>query len=55
MKSQMLLQRELVLLELQQIAPGRRAEQQTTLVRFTKCQDWQHAADLKLFVTAITA
>src|SRR5689334_7192464 len=41
-----LLAREEVLRELERLAQGRHPDQQTPLMRFTRCPDWQQAAEL---------
>ena len=38
--------REQVLRELESLAQGQHPDQQTPLMRFTRCPDWQHAAEL---------
>ena len=40
--------REEVLRELDHLAQGQHPEQQTPLMRFTRCPDWQKAAELIL-------
>ena len=40
--------RELALRDLERLAQGRDPEQQTALMRFTQCPDWQKAAELIL-------
>jgi len=48
MESPVLSKREQVLRELEGLAQGQHPEQQTPLMRFTQCQDWQRAAELIL-------
>ena len=48
MDSPALSKRELVLRELKYLAQGRHPDQQTPLMRFTQCPDWQKAAELIL-------
>ena len=48
MDSATLSKREDVLREMECLAQGRHPEQQTPLTRFTRCPDWQTAADLIL-------
>src|ERR1700674_3252557 len=45
--------REQVLRELENLAQGQHPDQQTPLMRFTRCPDWQKAAEL--IVGAINA
>src|SRR5438128_12572966 len=42
------LTREEVLRELERLAQGQHPDQQTPLMRFTRCSDWQKAAELIL-------
>ena len=42
--------RDDVLRELERLARGQHPDQQTPLMRFTRCSDWQKAADLILGV-----
>jgi hypothetical protein len=39
---------EQVLRELERLAQGRHPDQQTPLMRFTRCADWQKAAEMIL-------
>jgi hypothetical protein len=48
MDSPLLSKREQVLRELEHLAQGHHPDQQTPLMRFTRCPDWQKAADLIL-------
>jgi len=48
MDSPLLSRREQVLRELEHLAQGHHPDQQTPLMRFTRCPDWQKAADLIL-------
>jgi hypothetical protein len=48
MDSQAPLQRDEVLRELKQLAQGQHPDQQTPLMRFVQCRDWQKAAELIL-------
>lgn len=40
--------REQVLRELERLAQGQHPDQQTPLMRFTRCPDWQRASELIL-------
>lgn len=48
MDSLVLSKREQVLRELEGIAQGQHPDQQTPLMRFTRCPDWQNASELIL-------
>lgn len=48
MDSPTLSKRELALRDLERLAQGQHPEQQTALMRFTRCPDWQGAAELIL-------
>ena len=48
MDSPALSTRELALRELENLAQGKHPDQQTPLMRFTRCPDWQQAAELIL-------
>src|SRR5437762_8749923 len=48
MDSPTLSTREQVLRELEQLAQGQHPDQQAPLMRFTRCPDWQRAAELIL-------
>ena len=48
MDSPVLSKREQVLREIEGLAQGQHPDQQTPLMRFTRCPDWQNAAELIL-------
>jgi hypothetical protein len=48
MNSAELLKRDEILCELERLAQGQHPGQQTTLMRFSRCPDWQKAAELIL-------
>jgi hypothetical protein len=48
MDSRALSAREQVLRDLESLAQGQHPDQQTPLMRFIRCPDWQHATDLIL-------
>ena len=48
MDSAALSKRDEVLHELERLAQGQHPDQQTPLMRFSRCQDWQKAAELIL-------